>query len=565
MTDRPALELVLLWHMHQPDYRDSLSGEVLEPWTWLHALKDYSDMAAHLERHPAVRAVVNFTPVLLDQLDALAAECRDGSPREPLARLLVHPEPDRIDHADRRWLLERAFRCNHATMLTPFAGYVELRRIRESFGADLDGAARYLGGQYFADLVTWYHLAWTGETVRRGSPLVLRLMARGSDFTTAERQALFAEFGDLVAGLPGRYRRLAERGQVELSTTPYAHPLGPLLFDFASAQEAIPQAPLPTEGGYPGGAARFDRHVQGALARHTEAFGTPAAGMWPAEGGVSDAVLAHLSAAGVRWAMTGEAVLANSVSAAGGGIPRETFLSRPVRFDAAPGLAMLFRDDELSDLIGFEYARWHGREAALDFVARLERRREHVAGQITRPIVVVALDGENAWEHFPYNGYYFFEELYGQLADHPSIRTTTPSAFLARHEPEALHLPHIVAGSWVYGTLSTWIGDPAKNAAWDRLVRAKRMVDAQPDRMDPALDRQLMLAESSDWFWWLGEGTAGHGPRTFDRLARHNLANLYRLLGVPIPHDLVDAYVVDADDANPADNVGAMRRAHAGH
>ncbi len=561
-----ALELVFLWHMHQPDYRDHVTGEVLEPWTYLHAIKDYTDMAAHLERHPRVRAVVNFTPVLLDQLEALASDLSGLHPAEPLARLLIEPDLERASAADKLWLLERSFHSNHSTMITPFADYVALRRIRESFGPSLPLAARYLGAQYFADLVTWYHLAWTGETVRRASPLVRRLLIKGHNFSVAERGALFGELARLISDLPARYRRLAERGQIELSTTPYSHPLAPLLVDFHAAREALPDAVLPTAPHYAGGAARVGWHVHGATDRHAVTFGARPHGMWPAEGALSDAVLAQLGLAGVTWTMSGEAVLANSLRAADPLPPREAFLGGTYRFSAAPDVAVFFRDDELSDLVGFEYARWHGREAAMDLVARLERRREVIAGQVDRPVVVIALDGENAWEHYPYNAYYFFDELYALLATHPSIRTTTPSDYLAAG-PVGTTLPHLVAGSWVYGTLSTWIGDPLKNAAWDRLCRAKAAYDERAaarswtDEERRRIDHQLALAESSDWFWWLGEGASGHGPRTFDRLARRNLANLYRLMEVEPPADLalpIESGETQRDDQNV---IGAMRRA----
>ncbi len=566
MNHPPSLDLVFLWHMHQPDYRDQITGEVLEPWTYLHAIKDYTDMAAHLERHPRVRAVVNFTPVLLDQLEALARDLSSGRPADPLARMLIEPDLERASEADKLCLLERTFRSNHATMITPFADYVALRHIRESFGAAPQLATRYLGGQYFADLVTWYHLAWTGETVRRASPLVQRLLVKGHGFSLDERVALFGELARLISEIPARYRRLSERGQIELSTTPYSHPLAPLLVDFNAARETLPDALLPASRDYPGGVARVGWHVGSAIDRHADVFGSKPRGMWPAEGGVSDAVLAQLGSAGVTWTMSGEAVLANSLRPSRSLPPREAFLGGTYRFSAAPDVAVFFRDDELSDLVGFEYARWHGKEAAMDLVARLERRREVIAGQVDRPVVVIALDGENAWEHYPYNAYYFFDELYGLLATHPSIRTSTPSDYLAEG-PVGTTLPHLVAGSWVYGTLSTWIGDPLKNAAWDRLCRAKAAYDERAaagswaDEERRRIDHQLALAESSDWFWWLGEGASGHGPRTFDRLARRNLANLYRLMGVEPPADLalpIESGESQRDDQNV---IGAMRRA----
>lgn len=567
IVSAPKLELVLLWHMHQPDYRDTVTGEVLEPWTYLHALKDYVDMAGHLERHPDVRAVVNFTPVLIDQLEALGAELEQGVSRERLARLLRTPDLGSVALADKQWLLEHGFRCNHPTMLAPFQGYAELWRIRQSFEDDIAGAARYLGEAYFADLITWYHLAWTGETTRRSVPLVRELIKKGAGFTLAEREALYALNCEVIKQIVPRYRRLAERGQIELSSTPYTHPLAPLLLDFESVREALSAAAIPASGAYPGGQARVDWQIAQAQARHGEVFGAPARGMWPAEGALSDEFLARLARSDVQWVMTGEAVLTNSLKVQGEPIDdRERHLASAYRFDSGRATGVFFRDDELSDLIGFEYARWHGKAAANDLIARLERRRDRLAGAVSDPLVVIALDGENAWEHFPYNGYYFFEELYGYLSAHEGITTTTPSRYLDRCGSRVPTLPHIVAGSWVYGNLSTWMGDPVKNSAWDRLCRAKQAHDARAreanwtEAQRAAIAMQLARAESSDWFWWLGEGAEGHGPRTFDYLARRNLANLYRLIGVEQPPELDRPAVGEGEGREGAPTVGAMRR-----
>ena len=143
------------------------------------------------------------------------------------------------------------------------------------------------------------------------------------------------------------------------------------------------------------------------------------------------------------------------------------------RLEAAPGIALFFRDEKLSDLIGFEYAKWHGRDAAQHFVDQLVHIRDEApAGQT--PLVCVILDGENAWEHYPYNAFYFFEDLYGLLAAQPWLATTTFADWLGRHPDRAQALPALVAGSWVYGTFSTWIGEPDKNRAWDLLCAAKQ-------------------------------------------------------------------------------------------
>ncbi len=567
----PSLDLVFLWHMHQPDYRDHADGTVALPWTYLHALKDYTDMAAHLERHPTIRAVVNFVPVLLDQIDDYsrqfaAAGLRPDGFRDPLLRLLAHPDPATLGIAERQFLLETCFRCNHATMLAPFPRYNRLHALHASLAREGAAALDYLSGAYFADLVTWYHLVWTGETERRQVPLLAELMAKGEGFSLHDRQRLLAYIGATLAALVPRYRALQARGQIELSATPACHPLAPLLLDFRSAQESLPKAPLPLATHYPGGRERVNRHLAAARNSHARRFGNPPAGMWPAEGALSAATARLFADAGCRWAASGENVLRHSLGSASVGDAH-----RPWQLDTAPELSLFFRDDRLSDLIGFEYAKWHGRDAAAHFVDQLKAIAAAAPAGKT-PLVSVILDGENAWEYYPYNAYYFFEDLYELLEAQPWVRTRTYADILADTEcAQPARLPRLTAGSWVYGTLSTWIGDAAKNHAWDLLCAAKHSYDQviASGRLDTAAtaaaEAQLAVCESSDWFWWFGDYNPAQAVASFDRLFRRNLANLYRRLQLEPPAQLdmpiASGRKDDTAVAPGAQSGGTMRRA----
>jgi alpha-amylase/alpha-mannosidase (GH57 family) len=540
------LELIFLWHMHQPDYRDHARGEFTLPWVYLHALKDYTDMAAHLERHPRVHAVVNFVPVLLDQLEDYGEQFASGDWRDPLLRLLAEPDLNRLTAGERKLLVNSCFRTNHVSMIEPFPSYKRLHDLFRVVEGRDDTAQAYLSGAYFSDLITWYHLAWAGETERRRQPLLAELMTKGEGFTADDRKRLVALIGAAVRGIIPRYRALAASGQIELSTTPYTHPIAPLLIDFASAREAEPKAELPVASCYPGGRARTTAQLESALLSHAVRFGAPPAGVWPAEGAISNAFLKLLAGASCRWTAASESVLASSLRRATHELPpREHYLSRPYRVEGAPGITVFFRDEKLSDLIGFEYRHWHGKEAAADFVARLHALRRQVPEGGTA-VVTVILDGENAWEHYPYNGHYFFEDLYALLEADPELHTTTCADFLARHPDFADALPGVVAGSWVYGTFSTWIGHPDKNRAWDLLCAGKQTYDlvvgsgllnAQEERAAAA---QLAVCESSDWFWWLGSHNPVQSVASFDRLFRLDLANLYQHLKVEPPAALAE-------------------------
>jgi len=562
----PRLPVILLWHMHQPQYRDALTGQYTLPWTYLHAIKDYTDMAAHLESNPAARAVVNFTPLLIEQLEEIARRIAEhlkaGTPLPDPVLALLGPEAVPSAPAERLALLRACLRGHRQHMIERFGPYLELATIAETLGT-LERIA-YASDQFIQDLAVWHHLAWLGETVRRSDPLVARLTARGREFTPGQRRDLLTLIGELVAQVVPRYRALAAGGRIELSVTPYGHPIIPLLLDFESARDAVPGMPLPKHAAYAGGAARARWHIEEAVRVHTRAFGSPPAGCWPAEGAISAATLELLGATGgFRWAASSSAVLRGSLALTDPQAAADPLAyNRPYRL-AGTGLSCFFRDDSLSDLIGFTYATWHGDDAAHNLVNELSALAQRYDGSSNHALLI-ALDGENAWEHYPFNGYYFLRALYALLADHPRFELTTLSECLARGIQPA-PLPRVLAGSWVHGTLATWMGDAAKNRAWDLLCDAKEAYDRVMLNMsDPAqraqCGRQLALCESSDWFWWFGDYNPAEAVMQFDRLYRRQLVTLYRRLNLAPPGEL--ALPISAG-GGMAEHGGVMRRASA--
>lgn len=565
------LQVIFCWHMHQPDYRNYLTGEFVLPWTYLHAMKDYTDMAYHLEQHPHAKAVVNFVPILVEQLLDYEQQFKSGKVKDALLKMLCAENLDTLDEASRLHILDACFKSNHTKMLQPYRAYqhlFDLQKMMEGRGRE---TVTYLSGQYLGDLLVWYHLVWMGESVRRESEVVARLMTKGSQFSYAERMELFVLIGELIGGVIPRYRALSERGQVEISTTPYNHPILPLLLDFNSARESEPNAPLPQASNYPGGLRRAQAHLSRAVESHEHHFGSKPHGMWPSEGSLSRPTMKLLGEHGCKWTATGQAVLANSLQreSNGHGLPDKSgYLYKPYLLnDIAKPVYCFFRDDNLSDKIGFEYAKWKGDDAAADFVHHLEEIFRHSQGDHD-PVVSVILDGENAWEYYPYNGYYFLSELYAKLENHPFIRTTTFNDCVkgiqsGTSTAQTGKLKQLVAGSWVYGTFSTWIGSPDKNRGWDLLCEAKRSYDIvinsgrlNAEEMRLATE-QLADCEGSDWFWWFGDYNSAQSVSSFDLLFRQNLANLYRLLKLTAPIDL--QHVISVGGGDPAAG-GTMRR-----
>lgn len=536
--------------MHQPNYFDPSTNEYILPWTYLHAIKDYIDMAAHLEEVPAAKAVVNFAPILLEQLDdyaqQTAAFLREGEAiQDHLLSALVSPTlPDEPEQ--RIGLVKACLRANETTIIQRFPQYQRLADMAKRL-LDRPDEWMYLNSQYLADIVTWYHLGWMGETVRRHDSRVKRLIEKGYGFSLHERHELMVVINELLGGVIDRYRRLAERGQVELSFTPYAHPIIPLLLDLKSTHEAMPDAPLPLADAYPGGEARAEWHINKGLETFERYFGFRPQGCWPSEGAVSMATLGLLDKHGLRWAASGETVLRNSLNL--GQTPEGLRKAHSIHQAYRPEgrqIACFFRDDGLSDSIGFKYSNWHADDAVADLVHHLENIAKVNAGK-PEAVVSIILDGENAWEYFPENGYYFLSALYQRLSANKKLRLSTFSERLDDYTPTA-ELPHIVAGSWVYGTFSTWIGEEDKNRGWDMLVEAKRCFDKVvgagrlSDEQRSKAEHQLAICEGSDWFWWFGDYNPAEAVRDFERLYRLQLVTLYQMLGQEPPEYLAHAF-----------------------
>lgn len=548
------MDVIFCWHMHQPDYR--LGGRYLKPWTWLHAIKDYTDMAAHLETIEGARAVINFSPVLIEQLRDYPQRIRGlldrGEPigdfvLDALGQAHIGLDPD---------LIAQLMRVNEQRMKDRFPPYARL------FGKAKSGT---LGADGVPDLLVWYVIAWLGESLR-DLPLARRLVEKESAFTSDERRELLAFVAGVIDDLLPRYRCLMEQGAVELSVTPYAHPILPLLLDFGAAHEADPDVPLPRRK-YPGGRGRCHWHLAEARRVFRDTFGAEPVGCWPSEGALSDATLALLRDHGFEWTASGSQVLHNTLQKAGLPVDDLAHL-RGWQPDGAERPVCFFRDDGLSDLIGFEYSKRPAAEAVEDFITHLEGRREAcLAAGEDRPVLSIIMDGENAWEYFPENGRAFLQALYSRLVAHPGFSLTTFGDALERTPPRPL--PEVCAGSWVHGSLATWIGDPAKNRAWDILSGAKRAVDAALEPFDrddtpgwaAEVLRQLAICEASDWTWWVGGANTLEDAPEFDVLFRRQVAGLYRMIGMA-PPDVLDRAVGDWRDRGLGENgvLGAMRR-----
>lgn len=539
--------------MHQPEYRNPGSGKFTLPWTYLHAIKDYTDMAAHLEQWPEAKAVVNFAPVLLEQIDDYVIQLKNfldqgEAIRDPFLAALAGPVlPNSLE--ERMKLASDCLRANETHLISRYPQYKQLVEMT-GWADGHEYAWHYLGDQFLVDLSVWYHIAWMGETIKRQDKRVIQLIEKGRDFTLSDRRQLLELISELITAIIPRYKKLAEEGKVELSMSPYAHPIIPLLLDIQSAHEAMPDAPLPSLEQYPGGEERADWHVQQGIACFEKHFGFRPQGCWPSEGAVCEKSYSLYEKFGFDWIATGENVLSNSLDNYDFHTDDKSNLKLHRGYRLKEGKLVSFhRDDGLSDMIGFQYSTWHADDAVANFIQHLENVVEKAQnlGTANEKVVSIILDGENAWEYYPENGYHFLNTLYEKLSTHPDIALTTYSECLQQNIDLA-QLHKVVAGSWVYGTFSTWIGETDKNRAWDMLGDAKRCYDQaiaskqlSADQVEKAT-HQLALCEGSDWFWWFGDYNPGDSVSDFDTLYRLHLSHLYELLRESVPEYLSHSF-----------------------
>ncbi len=529
--------LMLLWHMHQPFYKDLAEGVYTMPWVRLHALKDYYGMVGVLRDFPSVHMTFNLVPGLVSQLEDYAHD----TAHEPAYDLAFKPAAD-MSLADRAAFLGSAFQINRDNLLNRYPRFRELWE--KAHKSDFSTVAKQFALHELIDLQVLSQVAWFDEIYLASDPEIRRLVSKERGFSEADKAIVRKKEIELFNVTLEEYRKAAERGQIEISTSPFYHPILPLLCDTAIAQESHPGVKLPRQ--------RF-RHpedardqLRTAVELHERVFGRRPRGLWPSEGSVSDEVLRLAAEEGFAWAATDEGVLGRTRQTGfyrrgDGTLQGGEELYRPHSFSTggAP-MTLFFRDHQLSDLIGFVYSRMDAQAAAADLHQRI-RSAGRSTGQ--HPAVVsVILDGENAWEYYPGNGREFLKAFYGRLASDPEIRALTASEALQAAARGAL--PHIVPGSWINANFDIWIGAEEDNRAWDLLSAAREFYaqHAEDPKLTPEnrslAQQELWVAEGSDWCWWYGPEHSTANDEEFDRLYRKHLSNIYRLLGGSPPDEL---------------------------
>jgi alpha-amylase/alpha-mannosidase (GH57 family) len=504
--------------MHQPYYKNLLTQEADVPWVRLHGVKDYLDMLLVLQKYPDVHAIFNFVPSLVEQL----MDYSNHTVKDKFLDLSLTPAAD-LSAQQKEFILDKFFSIEREKNIAVFPRYYELYFKKQ--------AQREFTTQDFLDLQVWFNLAWIDPIFRKDIPELRSLVEKARFFTEEEKRVVLQKQIEIIKRIIPAYKQAIAQGQIEVILSPFYHPILPLLYDTDIAKEANPKTLIPKRRfSYPQDALA---QIEEGIFSHQEHFGMHPSGMWPSEESVCEQILPFIIQSGMKWMVTDEAILFRSLKAT----KRDTkLLYQPYLLKREAGeTAIVFRDRNLSDLIGFEYHRWNPQDAAADFLKHLE----NIATYFKRRdiLVTIALDGENAWEYYKNDGHDFLDAFYQGLSQARFLKTVTMKEYLEKFSPRRT-LRRLAAGSWIFGNYGKWIDNPYKVRAWECLTEAReawetiiRSGDKLPRDVLQKAWKQIHIAEGSDWFWWYGEDPNGD----FDRLFRMHLSNFYTLIGKEIP------------------------------
>ena len=543
------IRVVFLWHMHQPFYKDMVSGEYRMPWVRMHALKDYFGMVKLLEEFPEAHQTFNLVPSLMAQIQDYAS----GVARDPFLDVAGKPASE-LTETERQFALQYLFQANEHHLIGRYPRYAELYHQADT-PEKKDAALHRFTVQDFTDLQVLSQLAWFDEYVL-SDPEIAEFVAKGRDYSAEDQARVIALERELIGRVLPEYAAAAKRGSIEISTSPFYHPILPLLCDTNVGKISAPGIALPSQ--------RF-RHpedareqLQRGIALHQQVFGERPQGCWPSEGSVSEQVLSIGAELGLKWVATDEGVLGRTLANyfhrdGNGRLAREGAerLYRVYRYEKSESpIHMLFRDHALSDLIGFVYSGMEAQEAADNFIQKIRESAQDIIAQGQDATISVILDGENAWEHYPQSGREFLRRLYDGISK-AGIEMVTASQAIERDREPGI-LKSLVPGSWINANFNVWIGAPEDNRSWNYLAEARNFYsDKAPvadEKQRELAFEEIMIAEGSDWNWWYGPEHHSANDREFDELYRKHLSNVYRALG-EAPPDYLAQPIIHAEEA----------------
>ncbi|MDP2913613.1 MAG: glycoside hydrolase family 57 protein [Candidatus Omnitrophota bacterium] len=547
MDIKKRLGVAFLWHMHQPFYKDRLKGTYMMPWARLHGIKDYYPMAALVEKFDDLKVTFNLVPSLVEQINDYVK----NDATDTFLDLTVK-KAGSLSLSEKIEILNNFFKVNFRRFIEPNPRYSELlikKGLRPLSGHALKEAIKGFSDSDFLDLQVLFNLAWIHSLNMDEDINLKEIAAQKKGWTEEDKEYILFKQKEILARILPLYKKLQEDGRIEITTTPYYHPILPLICDTSVARISSPGAPLPKR--------RFSHkedaawQIEEAIRCHTEQFGSAPRGMWPSEGSVSDEALDLMIAKGIDYFAADEDILFNSLSLYDKQYKDiklfdRRIIYRPYKFKrSSRHISAIFRDKNLSDMISFSYNSWNPGEAAWDLIGHIKKISENLRRDTDKGLLTIVMDGENAWEYYEDNGRKFFETLYSNIDKQENCSSTTISEFLDI-EPPRRTITNVFPGSWINHNFGIWIGEEQDNLSWEYLDRTRRDLvkfTAEFHKASGRIDgsmvkeawRELYIAEGSDWNWWYGGKAHTGADNPFDKLYRTHLKNIYKLLKKPIP------------------------------
>jgi len=534
----PALRVIVLWHQHQPFYKDLVTGEYRLPWVRLHALKDYYGMVKLLDEFPNVHQTFNLVPSLILQIQDYAA----GTAHDPFLKVAAKPAKD-LTPNERRFALQYLFQANPVNMIARYPRYHELWERFRGAGDSPERAEKYFQPQDFTDLQVLSQIAWFDEFFL-DDPDVAALIKKGRGFSLEDQSFVVTRQQALLGEVLPAHAAAAQQGRIEISTSPFYHPILPLVCDTNMGAVSTPGLPLPANRFLHPEDAR--EQLRRGLDLHQQTFGVRPVGVWPSEGSVSEEVLTIAQSLGVKWMATDEGVLGRSLGInfardGEGQLPSQSAekLYTIYRYESgSTEMHLIFRDHTISDLVGFVYSGMPAQDAASHLIHNIKQAAQPILSQGRDAVVSIILDGENAWEYYPRSGREFLRCFCDALQRESGVEAVTVSEAIARHHDFG-KLTSLVPGSWINANFNVWIGAPEDNRSWDYLYHARNFYAQAAPRANDAQRKlafeELLIAEGSDWNWWYGPEHHSANDRDFDELYRKHLSNVYQALGAVPP------------------------------
>lgn len=526
--------VAFLWHMHQPVYRNPRTGDFILPFVRLHAVKGYYDMVCLAREYPEIRMTVNLVPSLIEQILQYGGG-NERTCRDYFSDLSLR-DPKDLTPDERLFIIRHFFMNRWDTHIYPYPRYRELLMMRGSDPnrEDPDLLLSRFSDDDIGDLQALFNLTWCGYSVKKNFPEIAALLKKGKGFSREDKTLIIDTHTSVLTQLLSLYRKAFDEGIMELSTSPFYHPILPLLIDTDCARRAMPAVVLPRRFLRPDDAR--DQVVRG-ISLFTETFGHHPRGMWPPEGAVSPEIIPILGQSAIRWMASDEGIL--DASRVGGGEPKDLYSPYRVTYGDHE-LSIVFRDRKLSDLIGFSYSQNEPENAAADFI-RHAKNISATQGK-TPALISVILDGENPWEGYRDGGEGFLRRVYEFLIKDNEIRSTSIGDFIDRFPPRRT-IEQLHSGSWIDKNYRVWIGHPEDNQAWDCLGITRDFFARQDASVVSEEKRErarkfLFAAEGSDWFWWFGEDFHTDIEEYFDALFREHLTGVFLTMGADPPNFL---------------------------